>query len=105
MKMQPLADKELPLMLLEDEMMRRYREMAAMYGQSFPLPERAEVVLNTACPAVKKLSEMQDEQLQKLLARQYFDIARMSSRPLERDELTAFIRQSYEIAARLAEKE
>jgi len=104
-KLQALADKELPLMLLEDEQLRRYREMAAMYGQSFPLPERAEVVLNTACPAVKKLNDMQDEQLKKLLAKQYFDIARMSSRPLEHDELTAFIRQSYEIAARLSEKE
>ena len=104
-KLQPLADKNLPLMLLEDEQMRRYREMAAMYGQDFRLPERPEVVLNSACEAVKKLAELQDAELQKLLAKQYFDIARMSSRPLERDELTAFIRQSYEIAARLAEKE
>ena len=104
-KLQPLADKELPLMLLEDEQMRRYREMAAMYGQSFQLPERYEVVLNSACVSVKKLADMQDADLRKLLARQYFDIARMSSRPLEREELTQFIRQSYEIAARLADKE
>jgi len=103
-KLQPLADKNLPLMLLEDEQMRRYREMAAMYGQSFQLPERPEVVLNSACAATQKLAEMQDEALQKLLAKQYFDIARMSSRPLERDELTAFIKQSYDIAARLTEK-
>ena len=54
---------------------------------------------------MKKLADMQDADLRKLLARQYFDIARMSSRPLEREELTQFIRQSYEIAARLADKE
>ena len=47
---------------------------------------------------------MQDEDLKKLLAKQYYDIARMSSRPLEKEELTAFIKQSYDIAARLAEK-
>jgi len=28
----------------------------------------------------------------------------MSARPLENEELTAFIRQSYEIAAKLAER-
>ena len=45
------------------------------------------------------------QRLQKLLAKQYFDIARMSTRPLENEELSAFIRQSYQLAARLAEKE
>ena len=47
---------------------------------------------------------MKDPELQKLLAKQYFDIARMSTRPLENEELSAFIRQSYQLAARLAEK-
>jgi len=103
-KLQPLADKELPLMLLENEQMRRYREMAAMYGQDFKLPERPEIVLNSACAAVQKLSEMDDRGLQTLLAKHYFDIARMSARPLENEELTAFIRRSYEIVNRLAEK-
>ena len=102
-KLQPLADKDLPLMLLENEQLRRYREMAALYGQDFKLPERPEIILNSACAAVKKLADMQDKDLQKLLAKQYYDIARMSARPLENEELTAFIRQSYEIAAKLAE--
>ncbi len=104
-KLQPLADGDLPLMLLEDEQMRRYREMAAMYGDNFKLPERAEVVLNSKCEAIRALAAVKDPELQKLLAKQYFDIARMSTRPLENEELSAFIRQSYQLAARLAEKE
>ena len=103
-KVSALSDKELPLMLLENEQLRRYREMAALYGQDFKLPERPEIVVNSACAAVKTLCGMQDQDLQKLLAKQYYDIARMSARPLENEELTAFIRQSYEIAKRLAEK-
>ena len=103
-KLQPLADGDLPLMLLEDEQMRRYREMAAMYGDNFKLPERAEVVLNSKCEAIRALAAVKDPELQKLLAKQYFDIARMSTRPLENEELSAFIRQSYQLAARLAEK-
>ena len=104
-KLQPLSDKELPLMLLENEQLRRYREMAALYGQSFQLPERPEIVLNASCEAIRMLAGMQDAELQKLLAKQYYDIARMSARPLEHEDLTAFIRQSYEIAARLAAKD
>ena len=104
-KLQPLADGDLPLMLLEDEQMRRYREMAAVYGDNFKLPERAEVVLNSKCEAIRALAAVKDPELQKLLAKQYFDIARMSTRPLENEELSAFIRQSYQLAARLAEKE
>ena len=91
-------------MLLEDEQMRRYREMAQIYGQGFALPEKPEVVLNSACPAVRSLAAVEDEELRKLLARQYFDIARMSSRPLEKDELSRFIANSYRIAAKVSEK-
>ena len=104
-KLQPLKDKELPLILLEDEQMRRWREASVYYGSGFSLPEKPEVVLNSACPAIRALAAMGDEDLQKMLARQYFDIARMSSRPLEKEELSRFIANSYKLAARLAEKE
>ena len=103
-KTQALKDHDLPLMLLEDEQMRRYREMAQIYGQGFALPEKPQVVLNTACPAVRDLAAMEDHELQQLLARQYFDIARMSSRPLEKDELSRFIANSYKIAAKVSGK-
>jgi len=103
-KAQALKDHDLPLMLLEDEQMRRYREMAAIYGQGFALPEKPQVVLNTACPAIRSLAALEDAELQKLLAKQYFDIARMSSRPLEKEELSQFIANSYRIAAKAADQ-
>ena len=68
------------------------------------LPEKPEVVLNSACSAIRDLAALEDEELRKLLARQYFDIARMSSRPLEKEELSRFIANSYRIAAKAAEK-
>ena len=103
-KIQALKDHDLPLMLLENEQMRRFREMSVIYGQNFALPEKPEVVLNSACPAIRALAALEDVELQKLLARQYFDIARMSTRPLEKEELSRFIANSYQIAARLSEK-
>ena len=63
------------------------------------------MVLNSKCEPIRALAAVKDPELQKLLAKQYFDIARMSTRPLENEELSAFIRQSYQLAARLAEKE
>ena len=104
-RLQALKDHDLPLMLLEDEQMRRFRDMSVLYGQGFALPEKPEVVLNSACPAIRGLAALEDEELQKLLARQYFDIARMSSRPLEKEELSRFIANSYRIAAKAADKE
>ena len=101
-KLQPLADGDLPLMLLD---MPKEAQAAVMDGDNFKLPERAEVVLNSKCEAIRALAAVKDPELQKLLAKQYFDIARMSTRPLENEELSAFIRQSYQLAARLAEKE
>lgn len=67
-------------------------------------PSALRWVLNSKCEAIRALAAVKDPELQKLLAKQYFDIARMSTRPLENEELSAFIRQSYQLAARLAEK-
>ena len=103
-RLEALKDHDLPLMLLENEQMRRYREMAQIYGQGFALPEKPGVVLNSACPAIRGLAAVEDDELRKLLARQYFDIARMSSRPLEKEELSRFIANSYKIASKLSEK-
>ncbi|MBO4836873.1 MAG: molecular chaperone HtpG [Clostridia bacterium] len=103
-KAQALKDHDLPLMLLEDEQMRRFRDMSVLYGRDFMLPEKPQVVLNTACPAIRALAALEDGEKRKLLARQYFDIARMSSRPLEKEELSRFIENSYRIAALAGEK-
>ena len=105
-----LTEKKL---LVEEIQQKRAKEVNTMdsnfmpvyYGSGFSLPEKPEVVLNSACPAIRALAAMGDEDLQKMLARQYFDIARMSSRPLEKEELSRFIANSYKLAARLAEKE
>ena len=103
-KLESLSDHTLPLMLLEDEQMRRYKEMSAIYGQDFSLPAKYTLVLNRACPTVKALAEMQDAELRKELCVQLFDLARLSSRPLEADDLRAFLKRSNDLAARLAER-
>jgi len=103
-KLEALSDKELPLMLLEDEQMRRYKEMSAMYGQAFDFPAKYTLILNRACDTVRGLAAMEDEETAALLCRHLFDLARLSSRPLEAKDLQDFIARSNQLIALLARK-
>ncbi|MBQ8136178.1 MAG: molecular chaperone HtpG, partial [Clostridia bacterium] len=101
-KAEALADHSLPLMLLEDEQMRRYKELSSIYGQDFGFPAKYTLVLNRQCPTIRKLKTLEDAKLKKLLAQHLFDVARMSSRPLEAEDLRKFLDRSNELAAKLA---
>ena len=103
-KIEALSDRTLPVMLTEDEQMRRYKEMSAIYGQDFALPNRYTLVLNRLNPTVQRLAQMEDQDTAGLLCRQLFDLSRLSSRPLEAEDLKNFIARSNELIAKLAEK-
>ncbi len=103
-KLEALSDRALPLMLVEDEQVRRYKEMSAMYGQDFGFPSKYTLVLNRLCPTVRELAAMEDGDTAKLLCQQLFDLSRMSSRPLESEDLKAFIERSNKLVSLLAEK-
>ena len=102
-KMEALADHDLPLLLTEDEQMRRYKEMSAMYGQGMDFPAQYTLILNRLCPTIRSLSAMEDEETAHLICKQLFDIARLSSRPLEAKDLQAFIARSNQLIARLSD--
>ncbi len=104
-KLEALSDRALPLMITEDEQMRRYKEMSAVFGQSFDMPVKLTLVLNRLCPTVRSLAAMEEGDAQKLICQQLFDVARLSSRPLENDDLKSFIARSNEMIARLVELE
>ena len=101
-KMEAFSDRELPLMLVEDEQMRRYKEMSAIYGQDFGFPVKYTLVLNRACETVKKLASMEEGEVRDMLCLHLYDVARMSSRPLEQEDLRAFLSRSNRLAALLA---
>ena len=84
-KLASLKDESLPAMLTQEEQGRRFSEMSRIYGQDFKLPETHTLVLNAANPVVKSLiSGEADEETRGLIAAQLYDLARMSTRPLER---------------------
>ena len=93
-KLESFADPELPAMLTEDEQMRRFKEMSAVYGQSFAMPDRYTLVLNRRNPTVQRVARMEDGEIKQMMQQQIFDLAKLSSRPLEKEELKAFLKRS-----------
>ena len=103
-KIEALSDHTLPVVLTEEEQVRRYKEMSAMYGQDFGFPSKYTLVLNRLCPTIRSLAAMEEGDVTTLLCKQLFDLARLSSRPLEAADLKNFIARSNELVAQLAEK-
>lgn len=91
-------------MLVEEEQVRRYKEMSAMYGQDFGFPSKYTLVLNRQCPTIRELAAMEEGETSKLLCQQLFDVARLSGRPLEAADLKDFIARSNKLVELLAAK-
>ena len=103
-KLEAFDDETLPLVLVEDEQMRRYKEMSAVYGQDFGFPVKYTLVLNRACDTVRLIADMEESDTRDMLIRHLYDIGRMSSRPLEQEDLRVFLERSNRLAMLLAGK-
>ena len=98
-----LADTELPAIVTEDEQMRRMKEMYRMYGQDFKMPDRYTLVLNRRNSTVQALAERDAaDETTVLLCQQLYDLARMSAKPLEAEEITEFLKRSHQLVAMAA---
>lgn len=104
-QLEALSDRETPAMLTEDEQLRRYKDMSRIYGDTAgsAFPERYTLVLNRANKSIQAIAGMEEGEKQQLLIAQVFDLARLSSRPLEGDELKAFMKRSNQLIDLLAQ--
>lgn len=101
-KAESLKSPELPAVLFLSEQSRRFEEMSRMYGGAFggaPKPELT-LTLNLSNAAVRQISSLSDEDA-KLVCRQIYDLARLSNRPLEADDMAAFLSRSVELLGRV----
>ncbi len=101
-KLSALKDEALPAMLTQEEQGRRFSEMSRIYGQDFKMPEMHTLVLNASNAVVKSLMQAEAGEKRDLMAAQLYDLARMSTRPLEKDEVTAFLNRSNKLLELLA---
>jgi len=102
-KLTALKDEAMPALLTQDEQGRRFGEMSRIYGQDFQMPEMHTLVLNASNAVVKSLMAAEEGEKRDLMAAQLYDLARMSTRPLEKDEVTAFLSRSHKLLEMLAD--
>ncbi len=93
-QLKTLTDESTPALLVQDEQSRRYSDMSKIYGQDFKMPERYTLVLNRGNGIVQRLLKADAGETRDLIAAQLFDLARMGTRPLEKEEITAFLARS-----------
>ncbi|MGE3826003.1 MAG: molecular chaperone HtpG, partial [Bacteroidia bacterium] len=94
-----LSEKDNPIIITQNEFMRRMMEMQKMQPGGFMgnMPEMYNLVVNSNHPLVSKILEEKDEQKKNQTAKQLADLALLSQNLLKGEELAAFIKRSLEI--------
>ncbi len=103
LQVKTLTDENTPALLVQDEQSRRFSDMGKIYGQDFKMPERYTLVLNRGNGVVQRLLTAEAGETRELIAAQLFDLARMSTRPLEKEEITAFLARSTKLLGMIRE--
>ncbi|MAD96745.1 MAG: molecular chaperone HtpG [Flavobacteriaceae bacterium] len=90
-----------PFMITVPEFMRRMKEMQAtggggMFGMS-NMPDMYNLVVNTNHELVSEILNTKTEKKQQRLIKQAFDLAKLSQNLLHGEDLTNFIKRSYEL--------
>ena len=99
-QLESLDSNAFPFMITVPEFMRRMKEMSATGGGMFgmgSLPDMYNLVVNTNHELISTILNNNDEAEQKRLISQAFDLAKLSQNLLHGEELTSFIKRSYEL--------
>ena len=94
-----LSETDMPLQITRPEFMRRMKDMSSLGGMSYmgSLPDSFNLVVNSNHPLISKLNSNESADENKELAKQLFDLARLSQNLLKGEELTGFIKRSINI--------
>ncbi|WP_179351770.1 molecular chaperone HtpG [Winogradskyella vidalii] len=91
-----------PFIITQPEFMRRMKEMqqtgggGGMFGMG-NMPEMYNLIVNTNSPLVSEILETKTKKKQERLISQSLDLARLSQGLLKGEELTNFVKRSYEL--------
>jgi molecular chaperone HtpG len=90
-----------PFMITQPEFMRRMKEMSAsggggMFGMG-NFPDMYNLVVNTNHELTTSILNSEDKAHQEALVKQALDLARLSQNLLKGEELTAFVKRSFEL--------
>ena len=100
MSVEALAQDELPVVITQNEFMRRMKDMAKtgggmnMFGA---MPETQQVTLNANHPIMAKIIKEENDELKGQMATQAYDIALLGQDMLKGKRLTEFLLRSVDL--------
>ncbi|MBP3878448.1 MAG: molecular chaperone HtpG, partial [Lachnospiraceae bacterium] len=99
-KVENMKDEDVAAIVTLSEEGRRMQDMMRMYGMK-DMPgmgsEGETLILNAGHPLVKFVLEHKKAQSVPVICEQLYDLARISQRPLNQEEMTRFMKRSNEI--------
>ncbi|HGE5774038.1 TPA: molecular chaperone HtpG [Flavobacterium psychrophilum] len=100
-QLEALDSNASPFIITQPEFMRRMKEMSqsgggSMFGMSH-MPEMYNLVVNTNSDLATSILNNKDKNAQENLVKQSLDLAKLSQNLLKGEELTAFVKRSFEL--------
>jgi molecular chaperone HtpG len=101
-QLEPMDSAAAPFMITQPEFMRRMKEMSqsggggGMFGMG-NFPEMYNLVVNSNSELATTILQTQDKTAQESLIKQALDLAKISQGLLKGEELTAFVKRSFEL--------
>lgn len=100
-QLEPMDSSAAPFMITQPEFMRRMKEMSqtgggGMFGMG-NFPEMYNLVVNTNSDLATTILNTEDKSAQESLVKQALDLAKISQGLLKGEELTAFVKRSFEM--------
>lgn len=99
-QLEPMDSNAVPFMITQPEFMRRMKEMSAtggggMFGMG-NFPDMYNLVVNSNSTLATTILQTEDKSAQEILVKQALDLAKISQGLLKGEELTAFVKRSFE---------
>jgi molecular chaperone HtpG len=100
-QLEALDSNSAPFLITQPEFMRRMKEMSqsgggGMFGMG-NMPEMYNLVVNTNSELATNILNTEDKSHQEHLVKQALDLAKLSQNLLKGEELTAFVKRSFEL--------
>ena len=99
-KIEKLKDESVASMITLSEQDRRMEEMMKMYGMGamgMDMGSKGTLILNANHPLVQYVVANKENENVSIICKQLYDLAMLAHKPLNPDEMTAFVKRSNEI--------
>ncbi len=97
-KIEKLKDENIASMMTLSEENRRMQEMMKMYGMSgMDMGTTSTLILNANHPLVQYVVDHKGSENTSIICKQLYDLAMLAHKPLNPEEMTAFVQRSNDI--------